>query len=246
MTVASPLSAQASDPHASQPERPTVATHAGTVAPRWLEIETGLERDHFSDHSHAVQAPLLIKLGLAARLQLSVLTPFTSPVGGTFGPGDLSVGLKWRLLEGAPVLGDFAIFPSLKFPVGASASGRGTGTTDAALLLISSHSVGPVAVDLNAGITRRSGDGTAAPRTATVWTASFGGALRGALGWVGELYGYPETTGPAGSDNVVALLAGPTYKLKSWLVLDAGGIIPVSGPQPYALYAGLTWNTGRF
>src|SRR5207247_3724752 len=30
---------QAPDPHAAQPERPTVATHAGTVAPGWIEIE---------------------------------------------------------------------------------------------------------------------------------------------------------------------------------------------------------------
>ena len=31
----------AKDPHAAQPERPTVATHAGTVARGWFEIETG-------------------------------------------------------------------------------------------------------------------------------------------------------------------------------------------------------------
>ena len=30
------------------------------------------------------------------------------------------------------------------------------------------------------------------------------------------------------------------------LVLDAGGIVPLSGPQPKALYLGLTWNLGRY
>jgi glucose-1-phosphate thymidylyltransferase len=41
------LSAQtAPDPRAVQPERPTVATHAGTVAPGWVELETGVEFDH--------------------------------------------------------------------------------------------------------------------------------------------------------------------------------------------------------
>jgi hypothetical protein len=245
LVMAAPLRAQDPDPHSAQPERPTVATHAGTVAPRWLELETGLEFDR-SGGEHALQAPLLFKIGLARRVQLSVMLPFTSPVeGGTFGPADWSLGVKWRLLEDAPVLGDFAIFPALKFPTGASAQARGTGTTDLSLLLISSHRLGPVAVDLNAGVTRRSGDGSLAPKTATVWTASFGGAASGRLGWVGEVYGLPGTTGPAGSENIVALLAGPTFAVRPWMVLDLGGIIPISGPQPYAIYSGLTWNLGK-
>ena len=33
------------DPRQVQPERPTVATHAGTVAPGYLEIETGVESE---------------------------------------------------------------------------------------------------------------------------------------------------------------------------------------------------------
>src|ERR1051325_4189243 len=42
--LASVASAQdAADPRAVQPERPTVATHAGTVAPAFLEIETGIQ-----------------------------------------------------------------------------------------------------------------------------------------------------------------------------------------------------------
>src|ERR1041385_143570 len=86
----------------------------------------------------------------------------------------------------------------IKLPTGSSSAGRGTGTTDVSLLLLSSHQLGGVAMDLNAGVTRRSGDGTGAPRTSTVWTASFGYPLRGRLGGVGELYGYPRTTGPAG------------------------------------------------
>jgi hypothetical protein len=33
----------ATDPHAAQPERPTVATHAYTVAPGYLEVEVGAQ-----------------------------------------------------------------------------------------------------------------------------------------------------------------------------------------------------------
>jgi hypothetical protein len=243
---ASSLAAQPSDPHAAQPERPTVATHAGTVAPGWLELETGIEYDHFSDRPHGVSLQIFFKTGVGRRVQLGVSLPQVAPSGGTLGFGDAAVSLKWRVREGGGILGDFALLPSLKVPTGSSLRGRGTGTTDVSLLLVSSHSLGVVAMDLNAGITRRSGDGSDAPRTATVWTASFGGPARGALGWVAELYGYPKTTGPAGTPNIVALLAGPTLKVRPWLVLDAGGIVPVDGAQPKALYAGLTLNAGRY
>lgn len=245
LLTATPLLAQAPDPRAAQPERPTVATHAGTVAPGYLEIESGGEYDRFKDRSHGVVAPTLFKFGVAPRLQLSVMVPVVSPQGAGAGLGDAGVGLKWRFREGGGLLGDLAILPSIKFPSGSDALGRGTGTTDAGLMFIASHQLGPVALDLNAGITRRSGNGSVAPRTATVWCVSFGGPASGPVGWVAELYGYPKTTGPAGSDAIVAILAGPTVQLDYRLVLDVGGIIPVRGPQPHAVYVGITWNAGR-
>lgn len=62
----------ASDPHAAQPERPTVATHAGTVATGWFEIEAGTELDRYADRSRGEVAPVSVKLGLAPCLQLSL------------------------------------------------------------------------------------------------------------------------------------------------------------------------------
>jgi hypothetical protein len=100
-------------------------------------------------------------------------------------------------------------------------------------------------MDLNLGYTRRSGAGDVTPRSATVWTASFGGRAVGDLGWAAELFGYPGTSGPAGQPPIVALLAGPTLLPLPWLALDAGIILPVAGPQPRALYAGGVWNVGR-
>jgi hypothetical protein len=244
--AASRLGAQTADPHAAQPERPTVATHAGTVAPGWFELESGAEFDHVRGRGYDVTFPLFLKFGLARRVQLGVALPFAAPLDGGAGPGDFGFFVKWRLRDGAGLPGRLAILPGLKLPTGSASAGRGTGTTDASLLLISSHQLGPVGMDLNAGVTRRSGDGTGAPRTSTVWTASFGGAARGALGWVGEIYGYPKTTGPAGSAAIIALLAGPTWTVTPWLVLDAGGIVGLTGPQPTAFYLGLTWNGGRF
>lgn len=244
--VAGPLLAQdAQDPHAAQPERPTVATHAGTVAPGWFEIETGIEADRFDDGTHGQGFPTFLKFGIASHLQLGIGVPAVRPAGSSLGLGDVYAGLKWRLLDQAPVLGDFAILPVLKLPTGSESAGRGTGTTDVSILAISSHSIGEVALDINVGYTRRSGDGTAAPRDASVWTVSTGGPLTGPLGFAAEIFGYPGTSGPAGADGIVALLGGPTVTLEPWLVLDAGVIIPLTGPQPRALYGGLTWNAGR-
>ncbi len=234
------------DPHAVQPQRPTVATHAGTMAAGWLEIEAGTEFDRYADRSHGAVAPVLAKLGLAPRLQLEVQAPIVRPGGEhTTGIGDFSIGLKWRFIEAAAPVGNVAILASIKAPSGSADSGTGTGTTDINLLFISSHKLGPVSMDLNVGYTRRGGDGTRAPRSASLWTASFGGPARGRLGWCGELYGYPATSGPAGAASVVALLGGPTIEVREWLVLDAGVIIPIAGPQPRALYAGATYNVAR-
>ncbi|MGH7622467.1 MAG: transporter [Gemmatimonadaceae bacterium] len=235
------------DPHAVQPERPTVATHAGTVAPGWVELEAGVERDNLHG-AHAFLTPTVLKFGVVPRVQLELVGSFVRVSGSTSsysGAGDLGAALKWRILEHAPVLGNFALQPSVKFPTGSSVHGTGTGTTDVGLLLISSHEIGPLSLDLNYGYVRRSGNGSQAPRDATLWTASGGVPVAGWLGWVGEFFGYPRTSGPAGESSTAAFLTGPTAQLAPWLVLDAGVIIPLAGPQPHSLYAGVTWNIGK-
>lgn len=239
-------SARRGDPHAVQPERPTVATHAGTVAPGWFELETGVERDHFGPSANSLTTPTVFKFGIADNVQFSLFGNLSKPPGSSAGLGDVAAGVKWRLVDDAPIVGDFAILPIVKFPTGSSTSGTGTGTTDVSIVLISSHSFGSVAMDLNVGYTHRSGDGSNAPKSATLWTASFGGSLGDSpIGWAAECYGYPATSGPAGQSSTVALLGGPTLQVQAWLVFDAGIIVPVSGPQPKALYAGVTYNIGR-
>jgi hypothetical protein len=228
---------------AVQPERPTVATHAFTVAPGFLEIETGGERDQFDARTTALNFPTVFKIGLAQRAQLSVNTPLTKPPGISAGLGDWSVGLKYRLTDDAPLLGAFAIQPSVKAATGDDMQGRGTGTTDISILAISSHKFAEYAMDLNVGYARHS-DGMV-PRSSTLWTASFGGPFAGSFGWVAECYGYPGTGGLFGQAPVVAVLGGPTFLAMESLAIDAGVTIPVHGPQPHAIYAGLVYNVGR-
>ncbi len=236
------LAAQQPDPHMVQPERPTVATHAGTVAPGWVEVETGVEFDHGTG-AWGILTPTVVKVGLARRVQLSILGGLTRPVGGHFGVGDLAAGVKLRLVEGAPVLGDFAILPALKLPVGAGA--HGTGTTDLSILAISSHQFGSVSLDVNLGYTRRSGDGSGAPKHATLWAVAAGTPVQGPLGITAELFGYPRTTGPSGSSGTVALLGGPVYTVHPWWTVDFGGILGLEGPQADGVYAGGVYNFGR-
>lgn len=229
-------------PTAVQPERPSVATHAGTVAPGFWELETGLERDHAPDGSFASQVPTLLKLGLSGRTQLALSLPTSSGTGVPFGTGDVSVGIKWRIAEDRPLLQDVALLPSIKF---ASGGTRGTGTTDVSLLLINSRTLGPVGVDLNVGGTWRSGDGSQAPRSATMWAIAAGIPIQGNLGWALEAFGLPGTGGAAGSAPIVALLTGPTYIVRPELALDLGFITPLVGPQSHAFYFGLVTSLGR-
>ena len=245
--VAAEEVAKPPDPHAVQPERPTLATHAHTVAPGWVEVEAGIERDRFPDGSRVESAVSTTKIGLTTRTQLGLTASALcdpSDASRTSGFGDLGLALKWRSLDHAPWIGDFALLPALKLPTGSRLRGTGTGTTDASLILISSRTIGPLSLDVNAGGTVRSGDGMAAPKRALLWTIALGLPLAGALGWAAELYGFPGTAGPSGAAPLLAVLFGPTWTPRPWLELDAGAIVPASGSQPHALYAGLVWNVG--
>ncbi len=245
--------------HAALPERPTVATHAYTVAPRVVEIEAGIQAMRPAGAAMTAM-PVVLKYGVARGLQVELIGGWShqstaarpavgnvpaTPASHGDGFEDLAVAPKIRVLYEAPVLANFSVQPSLKFPTGALAQGTGTGTTDVGLLLISSRNLGPVSLDLNAGITRRSGNGRNAPRTATFLTQSWGFPVHGPLAWVAELFDFPGTSGPAGTPPQVGLLTGPTFTVRPWIVLDAGVIGNVHGFPANSLYAGVTWNAGR-
>lgn len=219
-----------------------MATHAGTVAPAYAELETGIERDRVTDGTHAFSVPTVVKVGLAPRAQLSLFLPASSATGIPFGVGDVAAGVKWRIVDGDGPWQRVALLPTVKLATGGD---RGSHTTDAGLLLIDSRTIGPASLDLNVGLTRRSGNGESAPRTATLWTGSLGIPVAGPVGWQLECFGYPGTHGPAGVGPTVAVLTGPTLGAWRTLALDAGVILPMSGPQSRGLYAGLVTNLGR-
>lgn len=236
------------DPHAAQPERPTVATHAYTVAPGWIEIEAGSQRQAEGALADRLAVPIVVKIGLSSRLQLGVAPGWQREAqggGAQAGITDLVVALKWRLTDDAPVIGAFAIQPAVSLPSGSADAGRGSGTMATSVLLVSSRRIGNVSIDLNAGYTRLGGESASFPRDSTVWAAAAAVPVAGRLGWAAEVFGYPGTSGPAGAPPVVAFLTGPTFALKPSLILDAGATFDIEGWGGTAIYAGLTWNIGR-
>lgn len=232
------------DPRAVQPERPTVATHAHTVAPGYVEIETGFEGDRAAGGSRTYFAPTVVKFGLASHVQLNVIAPFVfAGPGQSSGLGDTGLGLKWRFLDDNAILGDFAILPAVKFPTGSIDDGTGTGTTDWSVTAISSYDIHGVSLDLNVGYTRIGSQGANAASSSALWTTSFGIPLVGDLGWQLELFGYPTIDG-SGAPSTVAVLMGPSYRVSRIFNLDLGFISPIRGHQPNAIFAGLVWNMG--
>jgi hypothetical protein len=241
-----PKDSATSDPRLVQPERPTIATHAGTVARGFVELEDGGEWDNIRTDERSFSAPTNLKIGLASNAQLNILFNLVQDRlvrNGNLTAGDLTIGVKYRLIEDDRILGDFAILPAVKLPTATEGKG-GTGTTDFSVLLISSRQLGSVAMDLNIGATRRSGNGSSAPINASIWTASFGIPISGPLGAALELFGYPGTAGLAGEKGSASILVGPTFLLRKWLALDAGIIAPLTGPQAHAIYTGFVWNVG--
>ncbi len=235
------------DPRAAMPERPTVATHAYTIAPRYVELEVGGQRYGSGGGTTHRDRPMLLKIGASSRLQFDLLAGVTRLTGSSaqVAIGDISAGMKWRVLDAAPVLGAFAVQTTIKAPSGSVEADSGTGTTDMNLILISSRQFSGVSLDLNLGFTVRTGDGSVAPTRATLWAVSSGLPVHGRLGWSAEIFGYPGTRGASGGPPIVGVLTGPTCVVRKYLVLDAGGVVGLAGAQPTALYAGLTWNIGR-
>jgi len=246
MLLAGRASAQtAPNPRLVQPERPTVATHAYTVAPGYVEVEAGAQGDRLARGSRSYQAPIVTKIGLGSRTQLNVTTPFVlSSPGQRASAGDLAFGIKWRLFDDSRLLGAFALLPSVKLATGSPSRGSGTGTTDVGVTAISSRRIGVVAMDLNATYTRIGAGSDVRASDDALWTASFGFPLYRRLGAVAELFGAPTIDG-SDRASTIALLVGPTFLVRPALNLDAGVIAPLRGEIPNAIYAGVVWNLGR-
>ena len=232
--------AQRDDLHTAQPERPSVATHAHTVSTGWLEIEIGGEHDRLNGESQGSRLPFAAKIGLAKRVQFSVLGAVERPPGSGLALPDVTLGVKWQFASQMPGIGALAILPTVTLPLD-SMSGR----TGVGIVGIASRDFGVMALDVNVGYSRTNASDAAPTSHETFWAAAGSGAFNARVGWTAELFGSPRVDIPETRDTIVAVLFGPSFTARPWLVFDTGVIVPVTGPQPRAFYVGAVWNAGR-
>ena len=240
--------ASAPDPRAAMPERPSVATHAFSVAPGFVELEAGFQRQPVGPDGSDTAVPAVLKIGLGERVQLGVgfgWQRLSESGASTSAVTDTSVSVKWRIVDASPWLGACALQGTVWLPTGSEERGTGSGSAAVGVLAIASRAIGPVALDVNAGYTFSGGDGEVTPEHSTMWAVAAGFPLAGDVGWVAEFFGYPATGGPSGSPSSVGFLTGPSLTVSPSVVLDAGVIVSVDGLGDTAVYAGLTWNMGR-
>ncbi len=128
--------ARGQSPRAANPERPTFATHAYTVAPGYIELEQGVRVQGADDLSDATAWDYNLKFGLARGVQLAFFgTGFMRTAAGT-GPGD--VGTTLKLSTAVSTRTTVALAPSVTFATGDASAGRGAGRAQGALLAVAS------------------------------------------------------------------------------------------------------------
>jgi Putative MetA-pathway of phenol degradation len=101
------------DMHADRPE---LTLSARTVAPGRVQLESELavEREEGADENRVV-LPSLLRVGVVQGLELRLESDLLVFEGAERGTSDLSVGVKWNLLDGDPTLG---ILADLVIPAG--------------------------------------------------------------------------------------------------------------------------------
>src|SRR6059058_441947 len=219
----------------ANPERPTFATHAYTVAPGFVELEQGLSARGVGSLREATAWDVNLKLGVSSHAQLALFGPLYArgPDGG--GTGDLGMALKLR--NEVSNRAALAAVPSVTVPTGSTTRGLGAGRVLGGLVgVVSADLPAGVHIDVNAG---PQGIGAGTPQ----WFTSLSGA-RG-FGRVGvTLEAFQFTAGGAAA-QLAGILGGVTFRLTNWAVADVGGVAGTATATPDQVFLGLTTNLGR-
>lgn len=231
--LAGPLAAQDS-PRASNPERPTVATHAYTVAAGYVELETGVKVFGELILNDAAAWEFNLKLGLAKQLQLGFFGTAYGRNDVGSGVGDLGLTLKWtRPLAGPHTV---ALVPGVSFPVGDETLGLGAGRVLGSLTAVYSVDL-PAELHFDAN-TGPAGIGPGRPQ----WFTSIGLAREfGRVAIATELFDF--TAGAVGAPQrgfLASLLVTATQSI----VVDVGGVVGLAA-SPDQFFVGATMNFGR-
>ncbi len=230
--VASSLGAQS--PRAANPERPTVATHAYTVAAGFAELEQGARAFGVAALREATAWEFNLKIGLARNLQLGMFGPGYVRTSDGVGIGDLGIALK--LSHPVSERTTLAVVPSATFPTGNQQRGLGAGRVLASVVgVVSGDLPARFHFDVNAGPVAI---GAGKPQ----WFTSVGLSRGGSIGFAGELFDF---TAGAGGPRQRGLLLAVLLSAAEWAVIDAGGAAGLTRETPDQIFVGLTTNWGR-
>src|SRR2546425_10769413 len=233
-----PIRLSAQSPHAANPERPSVATHAYTVVPGYMELEQGVRAQGFGNFRDQTSWEFNLKIGVARPVQLGLFGTGYNRTGEGNGVGDVGVALKLR--RDLSSTHTVALVPAVTLPSGDQSLGLGAGRVLGSLLAVWSFELGGLLhADLNVGPV-----GLGAGRPQALGTASFSRALGrwGRWGVAAEVYGY--TSGSAGPGQG-GLLGAVTVRPAEWLVVDGGGVVGLGALARDQLFLGVTTNLGR-
>jgi len=225
-------------PRAANPERPTVATHAYTVAPGHAELEQGARAFGVDGLREGTAWDFNLKLGLVDGLQFGVFGAGYLRTSGGTGVGDLGGSLKWgRALTGRSAV---ALVPAVTVPTGDEGRGLGAGRALGSLVGVYSADL-PAGVhfDFNAGPVGI-GAGAGGPQ----WFTSVGLA-RGVGGSVGVAFELFDFTAGAAGPQQRGLLGAALVTVVEWAVVDVGGVLGLTRLSPDQLFLGVTTNVGR-
>ena len=227
-----PLCAQSA--REANPERPTVATHAYTVAPGYAELEQGARAFGVDRFSEATAWEFNLKIGVMRSVQLGLFGPGYMRTSAGVGVGDLGVSLKFSHAISSRTA--VALVPAVTFPTGDKTRGLGAGRAlSSAIGVVSADLPASLHFDFNAGPV---GIGAGKPQ----WFTSVGLARGGTIGVATELYDF--TSGAAGARQR-GFLAALMVTFTEWAVLDGGGVAGLTPGTPDQLFVGLTTNLGR-
>lgn len=226
----------AQTPRAANPERPTVATHAYTVAPGYAELEQGARAFGVSDLGEATSWDFNLKIGVRPGVQLGLFGAGYVRTEAGSGVGDVGVSLK--LSQAISPKAAIAIVPAVTVPSGDAGRGLGAGQTLGSLVGVFSADLPQgFHFDANAGPV---GIGAGKPQ----WFTSVGLAHGGVsgVGVATELFDF--AVGAAGPRQR-GFLAALMVTVVEWAVVDAGVVRGLVDGTPDQVFLGLTTNLGR-
>ena len=222
-------------PTAANPERPTVATHAYTVAPGYAELEQGVRAFGVNGLGQGTAWDLNLKLGVGRGVQVGLFGPAYVRTGTGSGVGDL--GLAVKLNRAVSPQAAIALVPAVTLPTGDAGRGLGAGRALGSLVgVLSADLPSGLHFDGNAGPI---GVGAGAPQWFTSLGLSHGGV--GPVGLAAELFDF---TGGGAGPRQRGLLAALMVTVVEWVVVDAGGVRGLVDGTPDQVFVGVTTNLG--